>query len=74
MKTIITDSAKNLIKTFDKQLATILKEDINKFRKENQSNLIDFSTRRYDLELQLLLQEELEAFRNNNKKGLAHVG
>lgn len=74
MKTIITDSAKDLIKTFDKQLAAILKEDIYNFRQENKSNLIDFSTRRYDLELQLILQAELEAFRNNNQKDLAHVG
>ena len=74
MKTIITDSAKDIIKTFDKQLAAILKEDIYKFRQENQTNLIDFNTRRYDLELQLILQAELEAFRNNNRKDLAHVG
>ena len=74
MKTIITDSAKDIIKMFDKQLAVILKEDIYKFRQENQSNLIDFNTRRYDLELQLILQSELEAFRNNNQKELAHVG
>lgn len=74
MKTIITDSAKDLIKTFDKQLAAILKEDILKYREENQSNLIDFNTRKYDLELQLILQSELETFRINNQKGLKHVG
>jgi hypothetical protein len=74
MKTIITDSAKDLIKTFDKQLAAILKEDILKYREENQSNLIDFNTRKYDLELQLILQSELETFRTNNQKSLKHVG
>lgn len=74
MKTIITDSAKDLIRIFDKQLEAILKEDIYQFRKENQTNLIDFSTRRYDLELQIILQSELNNFRSNNQKHLAHVG
>lgn len=73
MKTIINASTKALIKSYDEQLAAILKEDISKFRKENQTNLIDFSTRRYDLELQLILQSDLNNFKDSNRQ-FAHVG
>lgn len=73
MKTIINASTKRIIRSYDEQLAVMLKEDISKFRKENQTNLIDFNTRRYDLELQLLLQADLNNFKNTNSK-FAHVG
>ena len=71
MKTLLTDSAKELINKFDKQLAAILKEDVVKFRQSRFRNFIDYSTQKYDIELQEILRADLEKYQD---KSFAQVG
>lgn len=73
MKTTISESAKEIMRTFDQQLYDILREDVRNYRKMNNDNLINFNTRRFDLELQRILQEELKNI-NQNRRELANVG
>ena len=73
MKNIISQSEQELINKFDSELLGLLREDLKQYREKRQTNLIDFTTRRYDLELLSILKEEISALRSLGKTPLAKV-
>ena len=73
MKNILSQSEQELINKFDSELLELLRADLKQYREERQTNLIDFTTRRYDLELLSILKEEISALRSLGKATLAKV-
>ncbi|QEK51308.1 hypothetical protein FYC62_06235 [Pedobacter aquae] len=74
MKTMITEAAKDMIRKFDQELFSILREDVKKFRQSHQDNMINFNTKRFDMELKQILAAELEQFRKQSATPLVKVG
>ncbi|WP_353140084.1 hypothetical protein [Pseudopedobacter sp.] len=73
MKNILSQSEQELINKFDSELLGLLRADLKQYREKRQTNLIDFTTRRYDLELLSILKQEISAFRSLGNATLAKV-
>ena len=73
MKNILSPSEQEMINKFDQELLELLKADLKEYKRNTQTNLIDFNTRRFDLELLALLKEEIAAIRNVGVTALAKV-
>lgn len=71
---MITEAAKDIIRKFDQELFSILREDVKKFRQSHQDNMINFNTKRFDMELKQILAAELEQFKKQSATPLVKVG